>query len=210
MDMPRQPAYLQEAQALIAQFFTDFQFPQERAAQLARQLVDLLRGTFEEAGQETTTPLLEALLHYSQDQSELGEIARQALKVYTQRYSTFAPSPEVLTEGLINIIDQANPEESRAWEDLIDRLVEQLPPDPSDELLSVQEDSKRDDWAETQGTGSMKLVGQGRLMIIQSSHTTDLIIAGLPPSGYGERPSITVTAQDVEELISVLQAAQQQ
>ena len=67
-----------------------------------------------------------------------------------------------------------------------------------------------DGWTETQGQGAVKLVGEGRLLLMNSALNTAVIIAGLPPGGYGSRPAVTVEARDLPALIAALQEVHQQ
>ena len=72
------------------------------------------------------------------------------------------------------------------------------------------DDLNSDRWTEMQTVGTVKLVGEGRLMIMNSGLNSAVIIAGMPPGGYGSRPAVTVEAQDLPALIAVLQEIHQQ
>ena len=72
------------------------------------------------------------------------------------------------------------------------------------------DDLNIDGWTETQTGGTVKLVGEGRLLLMNSALNTAVIIAGLPPGGYGSRPAVTVAAQDLPALIAALQELHQQ
>ena len=72
------------------------------------------------------------------------------------------------------------------------------------------DDLNIDGWTETQTGGTVKLVGEGRLLLMTSGLNSAVSIAGLTPGSYGSRPAVTVAAQDLPALIAALQDLHQQ
>ena len=72
------------------------------------------------------------------------------------------------------------------------------------------DDLNIDGWTETHTVGAVKLVGDGRLLLMNSGLNSAVIIAGLPPGGSGSRPAVTVEARDLPALIAALQELHQQ
>ena len=72
------------------------------------------------------------------------------------------------------------------------------------------DDRYSDGWTETHAQGAVEIVGEGRLLLMNSGQNSDVVIAGLPPGGYGSRPAVTIEARDLPELIVALQQMHRQ
>ena len=67
------------------------------------------------------------------------------------------------------------------------------------------DDRYSDGWTETHAQGTVEIIGERRLLLTNSGQNSDVVIAGLPPGGYGSRPAVTIEAREGPALMMALQ-----